>query len=188
MPANARKSAYFGLGVGLSMALAANLTATWPQGAVMIGTGLTAPLVLPLALWIRAGFTPTHLGVRVVRELSIAAVATPAASLSYWHTYALMTSHGVPQLIAVVLPLSADGVATISTLSLHHQRRPSSQIQVNRPKSLNLPPKSTPVSTLPAAKQVTAPKSTDDLAAVRREKERLRKAAQRAAKRRESKS
>lgn len=125
-----RYGAAFGLGVGLCMALAANITAAWPQGPVMIVAGVAAPIVLPLVLWIRSGLTPNTQRYSLqwwsfvaVREASITAVAGPAAAMSYWHTYTLMTSHGVPWSIAVVLPLSADGVATISTLALHHHRR-----------------------------------------------------------------
>jgi hypothetical protein len=117
-----------GLGVGLCMALAANITYTWPQGAVMIGTGITAPLVLPLVLWIRSTFTPAHWAARLAREASVIAVAGPAVTLSYWHTYQLMLPH-MPWWIALFIPLSADGVATISTLALHHHYPPRKRIK-----------------------------------------------------------
>lgn len=132
-----RYGAAFGLAVGLCMALAANITAAWPQGRVMIVVGVAAPIVLPLVLWIRVSLTPTAERFTLawwcfvsIRETSIVAVAAPAASLSYWHTYTLMASHGVPHVIAAVLPLSADGVATISTLALHHHRpKPEPEVE-----------------------------------------------------------
>lgn len=80
-------------------------------------------------------------------------------------------------LAAGICPVAVAALLHLSTRFLEFEQR--SQIQLNRPKSRNLPPKTAPVSTLPAAKQVTP----DDLAAARREKERLKKAAQRAKKR-----
>lgn len=128
-PTQNRYGAAFGLAVGLCMALAANITAAWPQGRVMIVAGVAAPIVLPLVLWIRAGLTPKATRYTpqwwcfvAVREMSVTAVAAPAAALSYWHTYTLMAAYGIPHVIAAVLPFSADGVATISTLALHHHR------------------------------------------------------------------
>lgn len=108
-----------GLTVGLLVALAANLTFSWPHGPVLIGTGIIAPVILPLTLWIRTTFHVTHWLDKVIRDASVIAVAGPAAALSYQHTYTLMVEHSVPHWLAAVLPLSADGIAALSTLALH---------------------------------------------------------------------
>lgn len=140
-------AACFGAIVGLVMALAANLTATWPQGAVMIGTGVAAPVVLPLVLWIRSTFRVKTVWERIFREVAVAAVAAPAAALSYWHTLTLVEHH-VPAGIAFVLPLSADGVALMSTMALHHFRAsaPVSKLEPQVEPVVSKPPVSTPVA------------------------------------------
>lgn len=138
-PTVTRTAGVAGLATGLALALASNLTATWPHGPVMIGTGLAAPLVLPLVLWVRSTFQAVNLWERLVRELSVVAVAGPAAALSYWHTINLMTGHGIPGWLASVLPLSADGVATISTLALHRATAKTRKVESPKLKPAKTP-------------------------------------------------
>lgn len=114
-----RFAGFTGLAAGLLIALAANLTYTYPLGNVMIGTGLIAPMILPLVLWVRSTFQVTRRLDRIVREVSVLCVGAPAAALSYSHTYYLMTNHHVAPWLAALLPLSADGIAAISTLAIH---------------------------------------------------------------------
>jgi hypothetical protein len=112
-----------GLAVGLGMALAANLTYAVPRGPVVVGLGLAAPIVLPLVLYIRSTFAVDGFWRRACRELAMVAVAGPAVAISYSHTFALVLAHGEPWLIALVAPLSSDGVAGMSTMALHWARR-----------------------------------------------------------------
>lgn len=108
-----------GLAIGLLVALAANLTYSWPFGPVLIGAGVICPVILPIALWIRTTFHVTRWLDRAIRDTSVLLVAGPAAALSYQHTYMLMVDQGVPVWLAALLPLSADGIAALSTLALH---------------------------------------------------------------------
>ena len=157
-PNSPRIAAYVGLVVGLMMALAANLAATWSQGAVMIGTGVVAPIVLPLVLWLKSTFQAVTFRERIVRELAFTAVAVPAATLSYWHTWTLMSAN-VPPWIAAVLPLSADGVATMATLALHRSRAATAGV-VREPE-----PK--PVVSRPVAAQQNTPTAAPAAASAR---------------------
>lgn len=117
--ATGRVAGKIGLAIGLLVALAANLTYSWPFGPVLIGAGVICPVILPIALWIRSTFTVVRWLDRLIRDASVVAVAGPAAALSYQHTYMLMSDHGVPHWLAALLPLSADGIAALSTLALH---------------------------------------------------------------------
>jgi len=121
-----RTAGIIGLAVGLSMAIAANLAYSWPKGAVVIGVGLCCPLVLPLALWIRSTL-PKGGGwwKRLSMELATLLVAGPAAAISYAHSYSLLLAHD-PRwaVIAILAPLSADGLAALSTLALSVSARP----------------------------------------------------------------
>jgi hypothetical protein len=101
------------------MALALNVTYAWPHGPVVIGIGIAAPLVLPLVLWIRSTFSVTGFWRCTLRELCTLAVAAPAVAISYWHTASLMLAHQQPWVLALLAPLSADGVAGLSTMALH---------------------------------------------------------------------
>ena len=164
-PNSPRIAAYVGLVVGLMMALAANLAATWSQGAVMIGTGVVAPIVLPLVLWLKSTFQAITFRERIVRELAFTAVAVPAATLSYWHTWTLMSTN-VPPWIAAVLPLSADGVATMATLALHRShatvvRKPEPKQMVSRPVAAPKQTTTSPAVVAPRAASLTPPSTIE---------------------------
>lgn len=120
---NARKAAMAALALGLLIALAANLTYAVPRGPVTVGLGLIAPLVLPVALYIRTTFTAEGFWQLAVREAATVAVAGPAAAISYVHTYELVLSAHEPWLLAVLAPLSSDGLAGMATLALHRLRQ-----------------------------------------------------------------
>ena len=120
---NARHAAIGALGLGLAIALAANLTYAVPRGPVTVGLGLIAPLVLPVALYIRTTFTAEGFWHLAVREAATLAVAGPAAAISYVHTYELVLSAHEPWLLAVLAPLSSDGLAGMATLALHRMRQ-----------------------------------------------------------------
>lgn len=106
-----------------------------------------------------------------------AAAAWPQAARIGWFVGVVLAAGICPVAVAALLHLST------RFLEFEQRSGERKQIHHNSPKSRNSPPKAAPVSTLPATKQVTAPKVADDLAAGRREKERLKKAAQRARKR-----
>jgi hypothetical protein len=120
---NARVAAIGALGLGLAIALAANLTYAVPRGPVTVGLGLIAPLVLPVVLYIRTTFTAEGFWQLAVREAATFAVAGPAAAISYVHTYELVLSAHEPWLLAVLAPLSSDGLAGMATLALHRMRQ-----------------------------------------------------------------
>lgn len=115
-------AALAGLGLGLLIALAANLTYAVPRGPVTVGLGLIAPLVLPVALYIRTTFTAKGFWPIALRELATLLVAGPAAAISYVHTYELVLSVHEPMILAVLAPLSSDGLAGMATLALHRIR------------------------------------------------------------------
>lgn len=146
-----RLAGAIGLTVGLGMALAANLTYALPRGPVIVGIGLAAPLVLPLVLWVRSTFTVAGLWRTLLRDLAVLLVAGPAVAISYSHTFHLVLGQGEPLIIALVAPLSSDGVAGISTMALHWAGRlPSKRAQKATPKAAKVtPPKSAPVATAP---------------------------------------
>lgn len=120
---NPRRAAIASLALGLAIALAANLTYALPRGPVVVGVGLIAPLVLPVALYLRTTFTVENRWQLVVREVATLAVAGPAAAISYSHTFALVLAAGEPWLLAVLAPLSSDGLAGMATLALHRLRQ-----------------------------------------------------------------
>lgn len=124
-----RHVAAAGLGLGLVIAIAANLTYAVPRGPVTIGLGVIAPLVLPVALYIRTTFTAAGFWQIATRELATLAVAGPAAAISYVHTYELVLSVHEPWILAVVAPLSSDGLAGMATLALHRMRQPKPSAQ-----------------------------------------------------------
>lgn len=119
-----RNLALGGLALGLVIAIAANLTYAIPRGPVTVGIGLIAPLVLPVALYIRTTFTTVGFWQRLSRELATLAVAGPAAAISYVHTYELVLAQNEPWIIALLAPLSSDGLAGMATLALHRMRQP----------------------------------------------------------------
>jgi Protein of unknown function (DUF2637) len=150
-----RRAGIVGLTIGLLVALAGNLTYSWPHGPVMIGAGIICPIILPLTLWIRSTFTVTVWLDKLVRDASVIAVAGPAAALSYQHTYMLMSDQGVPHWLAALLPLSADGIAALSTLALHRSgtaktRKPAVE---PRPK-VATPPLKSPAPPPPAPSEI----------------------------------
>jgi hypothetical protein len=122
---NARHAALASLALGLAIALAANLTYAVPRGPVTVGLGLVAPLVLPVVLYLRTTFTPSGFWQRTVRELATLAVAGPAAAVSYSHTFNLVLDAHEPWILAVLAPLSSDGLAGMATLALHRLRQVS---------------------------------------------------------------
>lgn len=93
-----------------------------PRGPVVLGVGIVAPLVLPVVLYLRTLFDVDGWRQWVPRELATLAVAGPAVAVSYWHTYALVLGAGEPWLLAVLAPLSSDGLAGMATLALHRIR------------------------------------------------------------------
>ena len=119
-PSTSRLAGGIGLTVGLSMALAANLTYAIPRGPVVVGLGLTVPIVLFFVLWVRFTFIVIGMWRTLLREASMFAVAGPAVAISYVHTYELVrVAEPGWWILAVVAPLSSDGVAGISTMALH---------------------------------------------------------------------
>jgi hypothetical protein len=118
-----RRAAQASLALGLAIALAANLTYAVPRGPVAVGLGLVAPLVLPVVLYLRTTFTPSGFWQRAVRELATLAVAGPAAAVSYSHTFNLVLDAHEPWILAVLAPLSSDGLAGMATLALHRLRQ-----------------------------------------------------------------
>jgi len=146
IPSTTRRSAaYAGLALGLLIALAANLTYAVPRGPVVVGLGLVAPLVLPVVLYLRTTFTATGFWQRAIREAATLSVAGPAAAISFSPTYELILSVGEPVLLAVLAPLSSDGLAGMATLALHRMRQPA---------AVKVAPKS-------RAGRVTAPPAAD---------------------------
>lgn len=122
-----RGVAVAGLGLGLAIALAANLTYAVPRGPVVVGLGLVAPLVLPVVLYLRTTFTVVGFWPRFWRDLATMCVAGPAAAVSYVHTYELVLAQGEPWILAVLAPLSSDGLAGMATLALHRMRLPAKE-------------------------------------------------------------
>jgi len=112
-----------GLALGLLIALTANLAYAVPRGPVVVGLGLVAPLVLPVVLHLRSTFTVEGFWKVAVRELSTLAVAGPAVAISYVHTFELVLGAGEPWLLAVLAPLSSDGLAGLATLALYQAQR-----------------------------------------------------------------
>lgn len=111
-----------GLALGLAVAIAANLAYAVPRGGVAVGVGLICPLILPIVLYLRTTFIADNRWTRVLRELATVAVAGPAAAVSFVHTYELVSGAGEWQLLAVLAPLSSDGLAGMATLALHRIR------------------------------------------------------------------
>lgn len=120
-----RHTALAGLALGLLIAVTANVAYAAPRGPVVLGVGVVAPLVLPLVLYLRTLFDVDGWKQWVPRELATLAVAGPAVAVSYWHTYALVLGAGEPWLLAVLAPLSSDGLAGMATLALHRLRTAS---------------------------------------------------------------
>lgn len=154
-----RLAGCIGLGVGLSMAIAANLVYGIPRGPVVAGVGLVCPLVLPLALWLRSTLPLPGPGAwaffsrRLPLEIATVMVAGPAAATSYAHTYSLLLHHD-PEwaMIAVVAPFSADGLAAISVMVLRSAPLTRSAPPTSRPRytprtGAGLPPKVAPKPT-----------------------------------------
>lgn len=163
------------LGLGLAIALAANLTYAVPRGPVVVGLGLVAPLVLPVVLYLRTTFTPRGFWQRTVREAATLAVAGPAVAVSYVHTFELVSSAHEPWILAVLAPLSSDGLAGLATLALHRLRQAQTEEVVkarqkaeraSRPK----PPRAKP-DPAPEPEPVEAP--LDDLAPTRAQIEQI---------------
>ena len=156
----ARTAAKLGLALGLAIALAANLTYAVPKGPVVVGLGLIAPLVLPVVLHLRTTFTAEGFWAKLVREASTLAVAGPAVAISYVHTMELVLAAGEPWILAVLAPLSSDGLAGLATLALYsaHKRRPGKP--AGKPKPAPALERSTsPQAVAPAEPQ---PPVTDD--------------------------
>lgn len=184
-----QRSARLALALGLLIALSANLTYALPKGGVVVGLGLIAPLVLPVVLWLRTLFTADNVWHKLLREVATAAVAGPAVAISYSHTFSLVLDAHEPWLIAILAPLSSDGLAGLATLALHRIRATpvqkegisdSSGVEVpqSRPSQVARP---APAAVDPAP--VAHPKlAADDLTAARRAKEAEKKRRQRAAK------
>lgn len=128
-----RIAAVVGLATGLAIAVAANLAYAIPRGPVVIGIGLVAPLVLPPVLVIRSLFTVTGWWQRLCRETAMVAVAAPAVAVSYWHTYSLVLAAGEPASLALLVPLSSDGLAGMSTLALAALARGQTRVRGGRP-------------------------------------------------------
>lgn len=108
-----------GLALGLIIALTANITYGSARGPVVLGIGIVAPLVLPLALYIRTLFDAPTWKQWLPREVATLLVAGPAVGVSYWHTFSLVLDAGEPLVLAILAPLSSDGLAGIATLALH---------------------------------------------------------------------
>lgn len=122
-----RNAALASLALGLAIALAANLTYAVPRGPVVVGLGLVAPLVLPVVLYLRTTFSAVGFWPRALREVATLLVAGPAAAVSYVHTYQLVLGAGEPMLLALLAPLSSDGLAGMATLALHRMRQPEAK-------------------------------------------------------------
>lgn len=138
-----RRAAQCGLALGLFIALVANVTYAVPRGPVTVGLGLVAPLVLPVVLYLRTTFTVDGLGQQAMRELATLAVAGPAAAVSYVHTYELVLGANEPWILAVLAPLSSDGLAGMSTLALHRLRQ-TVATPASRPTPKKRPQQETP--------------------------------------------
>jgi hypothetical protein len=119
----ARTGAKLALALGLLIALVANLSYAVPRGLVVVGLGLIAPLVLPVVLHLRTTFTADGFWAKTIREASTLAVAGPAVAISYVHTMELVLAAGEPWLLAVLAPLSSDGLAGLATLALYQAQR-----------------------------------------------------------------
>lgn len=130
-----RAAAAAALALGLLIALTANAAYAIPRGPVAVGLGLVAPLVLPVVLYLRTTFTADTRSHRLLRELATFAVAGPAAAVSYVHTFELVAGAGEPWILAVLAPLSSDGLAGMATLALHRLRVVPAVKPVRRPKS-----------------------------------------------------
>lgn len=144
-----KRIALLGLAVGLVMALSANLTYAIPRGPVVVGLGVAAPIVLPLVLYIRSSFTVSGFWRTLCREAAMLAVAGPAVAISYVHTYSLVLD-AEPHwpVLALIAPLSSDGVAGMSTMALHWTKQ-----VVRKPATQSIGRKATP-------KPATAPTPT----------------------------
>lgn len=117
-----RRAALGGLALGLAIAVAANLTYAVPRGPVVVGLGVIAPLVLPVVLYLRTTFVADGFWPRLLREAATLAVAGPAVAISYVHTFELIRLAGEPLALALLAPLSSDGLAGMATLALHRNR------------------------------------------------------------------
>jgi hypothetical protein len=156
-----RRAAVGGLGLGLAIALAANATYAIPRGGVVIGLGLIAPLVLPVVLHLRTTFTVDGFWAKLVREVATLAVAGPAVAVSYSHTMQLVLDAGEPRLIALLAPLSSDGLAGLATLALYRH-------QVGRRRAKTKPAAPLERQTPPPPPAVEAPdEEPDELARAR---------------------
>jgi hypothetical protein len=158
---NPRRAAQAALGLGLLIALTANLTYAVPKGGVVIGLGLVAPLVLPVVLYLRTTFTADGFWARGLRELAMLLVAGPAVAVSYVHTYELVLGAGEAWILAVLAPLSSDGLAGMATLALHRMRTPAKKATTATPK-----PKPTPAKPATVAEAVAAQEPREPLHAV----------------------
>ena len=135
------------LALGLLIALVANLSYAVPRGPVVVGLGLIAPLVLPVVLHLRTTFTAEGFWAKAIREASTLAVAGPAVAISYVHTMELVLAAGEPWLLAVLAPLSSDGLAGLATLALYQAQRkrqpasskPSKSKSSDRPRQVSPP-------------------------------------------------
>lgn len=136
-----RHAALAGLSLGLVIAVTANIAYALPRGPVVLGVGIVAPLVLPVVLYLRTLFDVDGWRQWVPRELATLAVAGPAVAVSYWHTYALVLGAGEPWLLAVLAPLSSDGLAGMATLALHRIR---STAAISRSATVKVTPKPRP--------------------------------------------
>lgn len=117
-----RAVALLSLALGLAIAVTANVAYAIPRGPVVIGVGLVAPLVLPVVLYLRTVFDVDGWRQWMSREAATLAVAGPAVAVSYWHTFALVLGAGEPLVLALLVPLSSDGLAGMATLALHRLR------------------------------------------------------------------
>lgn len=130
-----RLAAVAGLGLGLAIAVTANIAYAIPRGPVALGVGLVAPLVLPVVLYLRTLFDAPSWRQWLPRELAMLAVAGPAVAVSYWHTFALVLGAGEPLVLALLAPLSSDGLAGMATLALHRLRSQPTKTSAARPSS-----------------------------------------------------
>jgi hypothetical protein len=74
-------------------------------------------------LYLRTTFTADRWSLEwFLRELATLAVAGPAVAVSYSHTYSLVLHAGEPWILAILAPLSSDGLAGLATLALHRHR------------------------------------------------------------------
>lgn len=150
-----KRIALLGLAVGLVMALSANLTYAIPRGPVVVGLGVAAPIVLPLVLYIRSSFTVSGFWRTLCREAAMLAVAGPAVGISYVHTYSLVLA-AEPHwpVLALIAPLSSDGVAGMSTMALHWTKQ-----VVRKPATQSIGKKATPKPVTVPAPDVAPPPS-----------------------------